>query len=149
MDTAGRGETQSGFFPLIAGADLRVRPDLCVRPSRLSAVPLVPPHFMRQYKIRKTIMKTTILPRQTLFDIALLTKGDASAAVEIAGLNGLVLTDDLTAGMVLETGAPQKNTVTNLLSQSPPATFITEEIRFQGINFMEIEGSGDNRFWIR
>ena len=94
-------------------------------------------------------MKTTILPRQTLFDIALLTKGDASAAVEIAGLNGLVLTDDLTAGMVLETGAPQKNTVTNLLSQSPPATFITEEIRFQGINFMEIEGSGDNRFWIR
>ena len=94
-------------------------------------------------------MNTTVLPRQTLFDIALLTKGDAAAAVDIAINNGLILTDDLAAGQVLETGIPQKNTVTNILNQTPPATSITEEIKFQGINFMEIEGSGEDRFWVR
>ena len=94
-------------------------------------------------------MNTTILPRQTLFDIALLTKGNARAAVEIAINNGLILTDDLAAGQLIEIGIPQKNTVTNILEQNPPATSITEEIKFQGINFMEIEGSGEDRFWVR
>lgn len=94
-------------------------------------------------------MNTTVLPRQTLFDIALLTKGDAAAAVDIAIDNGLILTDDLAAGQLIEIGIPQKNTVTNILNQAPPATSITEEIKFQGINFMQIEGSGEDRFWVR
>jgi len=94
-------------------------------------------------------MKTIVLPRQSLLDIALLAKGDASAALDIAFDNDLVLTDDLSAGQVLETGFNTQNTVTGILNQAPPATSITETIQFQGINFMVVEGTGDDRFFVR
>ncbi len=94
-------------------------------------------------------MKTTILPRQSLLDIALLTKGNAASAVDIAIDNHLILTDDLLAGQVLEIGIPLKNTVTNIINQMPPATSITEVIKFQGINFMVVEGTSEDRFWVR
>lgn len=46
-------------------------------------------------------MQVTVKQGQTLFDIAIQTAGDAAAAFHAALLNGLSLTDDLTAGVAL------------------------------------------------
>lgn len=43
-----------------------------------------------------------VLYQQTIIDIAVQELGDAERAVEIAALNGLGITDELTAGQVLQ-----------------------------------------------
>jgi hypothetical protein len=94
-------------------------------------------------------MKATVLPRQTLLDIAILSKGEASAAIDIAIDNNISLTDDLTIGQEIEVGEISKKLAAKILSLEPPATAIDTIIKYQGINFMEIEGSGEDRFWVR
>lgn len=47
-------------------------------------------------------MRTTILERQTLLDVALAQCGAFEAALALARRNGLALTDELTAGETLE-----------------------------------------------
>jgi hypothetical protein len=93
-------------------------------------------------------MKTTVLPRQTIFDIALQISGDADTAVDIAFRNNCILSDDPIPGTELETGEPSASKATvQMLQQSPPATSIADnDLQFDGINFMQIEGAGMDRF---
>ena len=47
-------------------------------------------------------MKVTVLPRQTLSDIAIQVYGDIRGVVAIAQANDIGVTDDIVAGMILD-----------------------------------------------
>lgn len=97
-------------------------------------------------------MKTTVLPNQSIFDIALQTAGNADAALSIADQNGIDLSSSLTPGTVLETGVSAKSAAVAKLAIDPPATGITDadDIRFTGIGFMTIEDHSQlSGFWVR
>lgn len=47
-------------------------------------------------------MKVTVLPRQTLSDIAIQVYGDIRGVSTLAEANGISITDDLTPGVMLE-----------------------------------------------
>jgi hypothetical protein len=47
--------------------------------------------------------KTTVIPKQSLLDIAIQRSGSATAALDLARTNDLELTDALTGGQELET----------------------------------------------
>ena len=92
-------------------------------------------------------MRTTIHNRQSLLDVAVQECGSFDAAFALAERNGIALTDDLTAGRVLEV-APEdvdkKRIVTALAVQDvKPATAISAEdaalVPWGGIEFMGIE----------
>lgn len=97
-------------------------------------------------------MKTTVLPNQSIFDIALQTAGNADAALTIADKNGLDLSTALDPGKELETGVPAKSAAVAMLSAEPSATGITDadDIRYTGIGFMTIEDQSRlTGFWVR
>lgn len=96
-------------------------------------------------------MRTTVLPNQTIFDIALQTQGNADEALTIADINGLALSDTLTPGSKIETGVPAKNAVTAKLAAVPAATALDQgSIQFTGIGFMTIEDESRlTGFWVR
>lgn len=96
-------------------------------------------------------MKTTVLPNQTLFDIALQTQGNADYALLIADGNALPLSADPEPGTKLETGVTAQNSVTAALAAAPPATALDDgDIHFTGINFMTIEDESRlTGFWVR
>ena len=87
-------------------------------------------------------MKLTVLDRQDLFDIAIQTSGNASAAFDLALENDLSLTDNLEVGEAVTAVETQNKPIADYYSakQLKPATGITEEqARVGGINFMGIE----------
>ena len=95
-------------------------------------------------------MKTTVLPNQSIFDIALQTAGNADAALSIADQNGIDLSSSLTPGTVLETGVSAKSATVAKLAIDPPATGLSDDIRFTGIGFMTIEDNSQlSGFWVR
>jgi len=75
-------------------------------------------------------MKTTVLSQQSLFDIAIQTSGDASAAFELALKNDISLTDDLTMGQELIFAAVFEKPIYNYYKnrELKPATGLTEEV---------------------
>ena len=87
-------------------------------------------------------MKSTVLDRQSLFDIAVQESGSASAAFDLALENDLSLTDNLEVGEPVASVETQNKPVSDYYNnrQLKPATGITEEQeRIGGINFMGIE----------
>jgi hypothetical protein len=50
-------------------------------------------------------MEIKVLNGQSIFDVAIQAAGSAEAAMEIAALNGISITDDLAAGTVLKVSA--------------------------------------------
>ena len=91
-------------------------------------------------------MKTVIVKSgQTLLDIALQEKGSLEAVEEMAALNGLSVTDELTAGMVLELPVSTCNKLFENFCKDndvSPSTALTpenlHEIWRGGIGFMVI-----------
>ena len=87
-------------------------------------------------------MKTTVLSQQSLFDIAIQTTGDASAAFELAVANGISITDELETGQELTPVNMAVKEITGYYANRrlKPATGLTEmEIPIDGIDFMGIE----------
>lgn len=76
-------------------------------------------------------MKTVIVKSgQTLMDIALQEKGSIEAIEEIAALNGLTVTEELAAGMVLELPAGIWNKLLENYCKNndvSPATALTDD----------------------
>lgn len=91
-------------------------------------------------------MKTvTVKSGQSLLDIALQEKGSLEAIEEIAALNGLSMTEELTAGMVLRMPASSWNKLFENYCKDndiSPATALTadnlEEMWMGGIGFMVV-----------
>lgn len=81
----------------------------------------------------------TVSQRQSLLDLALQYGGSMEAAMEIAAINGVSITDDLQDGQQLAMPVPQNRDVTNyyVIHDICPATSITKD----AIN--EIIGSGE------
>lgn len=91
-------------------------------------------------------MKAIVKDRQTLADIALQYGGDLQSVLELAELNGLSITDDLTDGQQLET--PEVAAAPAVVRRYKvkgvePATAMSEDelsaLAQEGINFMGIE----------
>lgn len=85
-------------------------------------------------------MKATVLPYQSLLDVALSATGDAEAAYDMAMLNGITLSAEPEHGTVLEAPAPVKKMVAEYFRHNAqPATAITPDVPlFDGIGFMTI-----------
>lgn len=88
-------------------------------------------------------MKVKVLDGQSLFDIAIRRCGDISAAYSIAEMNGLSITDPLTAGQELEIPDPYDKDVAGYFSNRgiEPATALTSEV------FESVENEGLD-YWI-
>lgn len=91
-------------------------------------------------------MKATVKDRQTLADIALQYSGAMEAAFELAELNGIGMTNDLSDGQQLEipkTAADAAVVRRYKVKGVEPATALSEEdlsaLAQEGINFMGIE----------
>lgn len=74
-------------------------------------------------------MKQTVLSSQSIFDLAVQELGSVEAAFELALLNDLSLTDNLTAGQMLELSDKQNRAVADYYAANglKPATGLTEE----------------------
>ena len=91
-------------------------------------------------------MKTVVVKSgQTLLDIALQEKGTIEAIEEIAALNGLSVTDDLTAGMEIELPAGVWNKMFETYCKNNdvmPSTALTDDdlhaMWLGGIGFMKV-----------
>ena len=73
-------------------------------------------------------MKTTVLSQQSLFDIAIQAMGNAEAAFELAIVNDISVTDELTTGSLLKvpTGNENANVTMYYYSRGlKPATGMT------------------------
>jgi hypothetical protein len=90
-------------------------------------------------------MKTVVLDRQSLMDVAVQNTGDASAAFDVALANELSLTDSLNAGGALTFNVTKQKQIADYYEnrQLKPATGMTEEQMNNtvgyGIEFMGIE----------
>lgn len=88
-----------------------------------------------------------VLATQTLLDIAMQELGDYSRAMELAVLNGLKITDTLTAGTTLQVPEYDKvnRHLVNLFSDdsNKPGTGFTEieNAVLQGIGYWRIENN--------
>lgn len=82
-------------------------------------------------------MKSKVLENQSLFDIAIQECGSAEAAYDIAKLNGLSVTDELTPGQELNIPTPENRNIASYYRQRniKPATAST-------INYQS-----ENRWW--
>jgi len=87
-------------------------------------------------------MKSTVLDRQSLFDIAIQESGSTSAAFDLALENDLSLTDNLEVGEPVVAVETQNKPVSDYYNSKrlKPATGMTDEqTHIGGINFMGIE----------
>lgn len=84
-------------------------------------------------------MKVTVLPNQTLIDIALQVYGSVEGVYTLAVENGISVTDDIAAGEQLDydiANIVNKNTVTYLKSNRIyPATGSSRDIRLFDLTF--------------
>lgn len=82
-----------------------------------------------------------VLAGQSVFDIALQEKGELEAAFEIAGQNGIAMTDSLQPGYRLKVESDENNpVVSEYRSMSVyPATALADGLIFEGIGYMCIE----------
>ena len=100
-------------------------------------------------------MKTAIATyRQTLLDIAVQNDGSAESAIATALRNGISLTDEIAPGQTIAlTDTPQNRQMANYyaVNDLKPATGMTDDMDFGGINFMTVEAPDDEpkRFWVR
>lgn len=86
--------------------------------------------------------EVTVLASQTLIDIATQELGDATRLFELALLNGLLPSDEITAGQVLVVPnyAPGKSAVVKALQINNPATrsTVVEQENLEGIGYWGI-----------
>lgn len=86
-----------------------------------------------------------VLSGQSLIDVAIQCCGSAEAAYDIAVLNGLSITDDLTAGLELTIPAAVNSSIVSYYTQKgiKPATGITTEAENaligEGIEYWALE----------
>ena len=87
-------------------------------------------------------MKATVLPYQSLLDVAVSATGDAETAYDMAMQNGIALSAEPEPGTVLEAPAPMKRTVADYFRHNAqPATAITDDVPIMdGISYMAING---------
>ncbi|MBO7463334.1 MAG: hypothetical protein J6T96_12135 [Bacteroidales bacterium] len=87
-------------------------------------------------------MKATVLPYQSLIDVAVSATGDAETAYDIALMNGLPLSAEPEYGTVLDAPAPKSQTVATYYKHNPqPATGLTPDTpTMDGISHMVING---------
>jgi hypothetical protein len=90
-------------------------------------------------------MEVKVLEGQSLFDLAVQVSGSTEAAFNMAGLNGLSITDVLTSGSVLIAPDPINKPVSEYYRMNglKPATDVTigvmDEMRDEGIDYWAIE----------
>lgn len=83
-----------------------------------------------------------VLDGQSLIDVAIQCCGSAEAAYDIALLNNISITEDLTAGLELTIPAAVNSSVVSYYTQKgiKPATALTDtDTVFGGIDYMGIE----------
>lgn len=84
-----------------------------------------------------------VLYQQTIIDIAVQELGDAERAVEIAALNGLGITDELTAGQVLQVpdyDASKVNTVQLFMNKALAPASVDDAMTIdEGIDYWALE----------
>lgn len=80
-----------------------------------------------------------VQPGQTLLDIAIQAGGDEEMVAELAIVNGIEVTKELTPGMVLQLIAPINKRIARLFREGPyyPATGYSGEL--EGIDYWGIE----------
>lgn len=79
-----------------------------------------------------------VLPSQSLYDIAVQHVGNVEAVFEIASLNGLSVTDDLTAGQSLIIPGVSDARTVKILSEGDWNPASSEYARLQGIGYSRI-----------
>ena len=87
-------------------------------------------------------MKATVLPYQSLLDVAVSATGDAETAYDIAVLNGMTLSDEPKPGTVLDAPVPAKRMVAEFFRHNAqPATAIADDVPLMdGISYMAVNG---------
>jgi hypothetical protein len=87
-------------------------------------------------------MKATVLPYQSLLDVAVSATGDAETAYDMAMQNGITLSAEPEHGTILEAPVPVKRNVAEYFrNNAQPATAITPDVAIMdGISYMAING---------
>lgn len=88
-------------------------------------------------------MKATVLPYQSLIDVAVSATGDAETAYDVAMQNGMTIDAEPEHGTVMETPAPvRKSVAAYYLHHVKPATGITDDVPLMdGISHMIVNGT--------